>query len=104
MPRAIKLMPDYHCSPLWEPGTDAYNVPLDTLPLTPKLRAALRAWADAYDRTLNEDDPAASGFANAEEATAFETEGRRLWQALREALGAKFTVSYYSERDGLQEA
>ena len=103
MSRAIKLMADYHCSPIWEPGADAYNVSLDVLLLPPELRAALRAWADAYDRTLNQDYPPDSGFADAAAEEAFEVEGRRLWQALREALGAGFTVSYYSERDGLQE-
>ncbi len=29
MSRAIMLMADYHCSPIWEPGADAYNVSLD---------------------------------------------------------------------------
>lgn len=102
MPRTIKLMADYGCSPLWETGAEGGNVPLEELPLRAELREALRAWADAYDRTLNEAYPPDSGFADTAEEDAFEAEGERIWRALRQELGAEFTVAYYSDLHGLR--
>lgn len=100
MRKVIKLMADYHCFPLWEVGGEVRNVNPDDLPLTVELRAELRAWANAYDRTLNQEDPANSGFATPAEEEAFEAEGRRLWRALQDQLGSDYKVIYFSERDG----
>jgi hypothetical protein len=102
MPRQLKLMADYHCTPVWGTGADVGPVPLEELPISGELRRALLAWAKAYDATLNDEYPADSGFASPEAADAFETEGRRLWQALREELGEAYEVLYFSEQDGLQ--
>jgi hypothetical protein len=98
--KTLKLMPDYGCSPLWESGGEPYNVEPDQLPLTAETKAALRAWADAYDRTLNQDYPPDSGFPTPEDEEAFETEGRQLWKKLQSELGAHYKVVYFSQRDG----
>ena len=68
-------------------------------PLTDDLRAAIRRWAEAYDRTLNQDYPPDSGFADPSEQEAFEVEGVRLWRELQAQLGPDWGVAYYSDRD-----
>ena len=101
MVRILRLMSDYHCFPLWEytDDGDLYdNVNPDDLPLTNELKSALHAWADAYDRTLNQEYPPESGFASPEEE-AFEAEGRRLWRELQAQLGPEYKVVYYSIRE-----
>src|SRR5262245_5418087 len=93
----IKLMSDYGCFPLW--GTEEIaNIDPETLPLSPELRKELRAWADAYDKTLNQEYPSDSGFSNPAEEEAFEVEGRRLWRVLQEKLGQDFRVFYFSNQ------
>lgn len=98
-PKIIKLMPDYHCFPLWEPDSKEYNIDPDDLPFPADLKAALRAWADAYDKTLNQEYPPDSGFASPAEEEAFEAEGRRLWSELKAQLGHEYKVVYFSQRD-----
>jgi len=97
--KAIKLMPDYHCSPLWvTDGAElGYTEPED-LPLGPALRKALWNWAASYDRTLNQEYPPDSGFSSDAEGKEFDREGRRLWRALQQEL-PNVKVSYYSVRD-----
>jgi hypothetical protein len=96
MSKVLKLMPDYHCFPLWKTGGEIGNVDPDDLPLTNDLKAALRAWANAYDNTLNQEYPPDSGFASPAEEEAFEVEGRRLWNVLQAQLGPEYKVAYYS--------
>jgi hypothetical protein len=99
--KQLKLMADYGGAVLW--GVDAADVgPIDpgSLPLKDDLRAAIRRWAEAYDRTLNQDYPPDSGFADPSEQQAFEEEGMRLWSELRTQLGPDWSVAYYSDRDG----
>jgi hypothetical protein len=92
----LKLMPDYQCAPLWwdnEPGLVGDVIPED-LDLPPELCDALWAWADRFDATLNQDDPAASGFESAEEHAAFVADGEHLAECVRVALGPDHTVRY----------
>ena len=104
----LKLVTDYHCAPLWLDSTSSLwrdtdwvgPIEPEELPLSRELRAALRAWAATYDRTLNDDYPPDSGFASAAEEAAFEAEGRRLWRALRAELGPSWPVAYFSRADG----
>lgn len=102
MAKSMKLMADYGCHPLWEylDGDLVDNPDPDDLPLRDGLKAALHDWAASYDRTLNQEYPPDSSFANPEEEEAFDTEGRRLWDELRAALGPEYRVSYFSNRDG----
>jgi hypothetical protein len=92
-------MPDFNCFPLWKAGGEIGNVDPDDLPLTGDLKAALQAWASAFDKTLNQEYPPDSGFANPAEEAAFETEGRRLWRELQAQLGPEYKVVYFSQRD-----
>lgn len=92
----LKLMPDYFCCPLWDVD-DPTNVDPATLPLSDALRARLQAWADAFDATLNVDDPWASpGFPSATAERAFEEEGRLSWGDLAVESGPGYSVAYYS--------
>jgi hypothetical protein len=100
MPSTLKLMADYHCSPLWLTEGRGGNVEIETLPISHQLKAALGAWARSYDRTLNQDYPPDSGFRSAVEAEAFDSEGQRLWRALQQELGAAYKVVYFSGRRG----
>jgi hypothetical protein len=56
--------------------------------------AALQKWALAYDRTLNQEYPPESGFANPAQEQAFVEEGRRLCTELRAQLGAIYKVIF----------
>lgn len=90
-------MPDYESYPLWwADDSDVGDIDPATLPLSADLIDRLEQWADAYDATLNPDDPLASGFANAEAEANFEAEGRSLWQQLQEQLKPDYQVVYYS--------
>ncbi|MFI5896482.1 hypothetical protein ACIA5D_40920 [Actinoplanes sp. NPDC051513] len=88
------MMTDYDCFPLWrrdETGTT--NVDPVSLPISAELAAALLAWADEYDETLDRDDPIRSGFADEAAAEAFDTRGRELARRLAGELG--WTVDYF---------
>jgi hypothetical protein len=97
MRQSIKLMADYGSSPLW--GLDPENVgniAPSSLPLSEDLRSDLRAWAEHFDRTLNQDYPPEGGFSSDAEELAFDEDGRKLWRRLQKELGDSYTVKYYS--------
>ena len=92
-PRAIKLMADYQCFPLWEASAGCQgNVDPCSLPLSEALRDELLAWARRYDATLDDEDPIASGFDDPVQERIFKQEGLRLADRLREELGPGFTL------------
>jgi hypothetical protein len=92
--RSIKLMADYSCFPLWEAAADGpTNLDPENLPLSSALKRELDAWADAYDATLNMDDPAASKFESPADAERFRLRGLELADRLRAELGADFTIT-----------
>lgn len=101
MMKKLKLMADYGGVVLWGVGAADLG-PIDprALPLTDDLRVAIRRWADAYDRTLNQEYPPDSGFADPSEQEAFEEEGMRLWSELQAQLSPDWSVAYFSDRDG----
>ncbi len=91
--RRLRLMAEYHAHPLWDldrPG----DVDPAALPLSAALAARLRAWAAAYDRTLNDAYPPDSGFPDAAAEQAFDAEGRHLWQRVAQELGPGYAVEY----------
>jgi hypothetical protein len=91
--RAIKLMADYASHPLWEASPDAVgNIDPAVLPVSDALKNRLRAWAESFDRTLNDDDPLASGFASADEAEGFARDGQDLARDLQAELGPEYRV------------
>lgn len=100
MVRTIKLMAEYGNTVLWGvDSTDIGAIDPQHLPLTADLKAALRAWAEVYDKTLNQEYPPDSAFASPAEEEAFEVEGRRLWRELQAQLGPDYKVVYKSIQD-----
>lgn len=94
--RAIKLMPDYECHPLWGVIPSEFgDIDPKTLPISTKLQQQLRTWADTYDQTLDREDPRQSGFSTALDVSAFEAEGERLAEQLRTELGSNYIVLTY---------
>ncbi|MBP1885583.1 hypothetical protein [Sinorhizobium mexicanum] len=93
--RTFKLMPDYHCFPLWENASGAAaNVDPASLPVPVDLILRLNSWAAKFDETLNLDDPIKSGFNSEPLEQAFLDEGRHLCIALRAQLGDGYLVTY----------
>lgn len=92
--RRLLLMADYGCWPLWEPGADPYQLTPHDLPLSGALRARLAAWAEAFDATLNWDDPATSDFPDEAARQAFHAEGAALAELLRAELGGALDMDY----------
>ena len=91
-------MADYECFPLW--GVDRVgNVDPEDLPLSDETKSWLERWAEAYDQTLNRQDPLSSGFATQQDEDAFESEGKALWNKLKDELGSAYHVLYYSQRE-----
>lgn len=92
--RTLRLMADYECPPLWEPGSEPYSVSPEDLPISPALREMLWTWANTFDATLNRDDPTASGFNGPEEEERFIEKGQRLVECLRTELGMGYQIEY----------
>jgi hypothetical protein len=100
MAHQIKLMTDYESWPLWWAGdADPGNIDPNTLPLSAATIARLEAWANAFDATLNRDDPASSDFPSDAAFESFEAEGRALWRQLRDELAPQYQVLYYSTKE-----
>ncbi|MGO4815704.1 hypothetical protein AB4156_40025 [Cupriavidus sp. 2MCAB6] len=91
--RAIKLMADYQCFPLWEasPG-EVGNIDPEGLPIWQDLKTKLANWARQYDETLNMDYPPDSGFENAAVEAQFKQEGYLLADRLRMELGPEYEI------------
>jgi hypothetical protein len=97
---SIKVMTDYHCFPLWHYGTDEVGeIEPTSLPISKELSSSLMAWAAEYDATLNENDPASSGFLSSLAESDFIEKGLKLAQELKSALG-NVEVYYYHEGIG----
>ena len=92
----IKVMPDYCAAPLWAPDSEEfnYNVSPSELGLSDKLGSDLKQWAYEYTATLNEEDPAMSGFPSREAEMAFVEAGRRLAKQVRTELGKNYRVLF----------
>ncbi|MDO8300720.1 hypothetical protein [Lacisediminimonas sp.] len=90
----IRLMADYLCHPLWYLSPDGYEaIDPGELPISMALQLRLEKWACAYDRTLDMNDPANSGFRNANAEAEFQLEGYQLVERLRNELGPGYVVS-----------
>jgi hypothetical protein len=97
MQRHIKLMWDYHCWPLWEPGSDHYTLEPDSLPLSETTKNRLLRWASIPDAKLDEVDyPPDINWTTAE-ISIFEAEGQMLQEILQCELGEGFQVTYHGE-------
>lgn len=92
----LELMPDYDCWPLWR-ADRIDNVDPADLAISPPLRARLLEWANAYDATLNREDPALSGFASQDAEDAFDRAGRSIARDLQRELVGTATVAYWRD-------
>ncbi len=97
--RTLKLMADYQCWPLWEEGE---NLDPATLPLSAGLQARLTAWAEAFDASLDWDDPGHSPPMQPEVRAVFLAEARALAEDTARELGAGWRIlNWHSmEADG----
>jgi hypothetical protein len=92
--KKIKVMADYQCHPLWDMSPGMYgDVDPNALPISSELKEQLADWARMFDETLNMADPVSSGFASTEADAAFQAQGIRLAERLRNELGPEFLVS-----------
>jgi hypothetical protein len=99
--QTIKVMAEYESFPLWRTNSDGpANIDPASLPVSRELAQALLDWADSYDRTLDRDDPLASGFPDAAAEDDFYTQGDRLARQLAAELGAQYAVEYFDGRRG----
>ncbi|HWK33066.1 MAG TPA: hypothetical protein VNR51_05245 [Hyphomicrobium sp.] len=63
--KRIKVMADYGCDPLWALDEERYGCfSPDLIEISEALRTDLKAWAEAYDRSINMADPAADIWTN----------------------------------------
>lgn len=101
----LKVMADYGCFPLWDATpTGPRNLDPSELPISEDLAEELGRWAARYDRTLNRNDPPASGFPTSREHLGFVEEGRHLASRLAKELGSTYLVLYFNDLVGRAEA
>ena len=82
----LRLAADFGASPLW---TTEGNIPIDDLPLSPRLSAELHRWADEFDATT----PKGAKMRRSGCLPCDWTErGRRLARQLQAELGDAFVV------------
>src|SRR5690242_5616906 len=98
-------MPDYGCFPLWNPGGSPYALTESSVRISQALISDIMRWAEEYDRTLNQYDPLASGFATPEQEDDFVRRGASLAHRLYAELEGRTAVEYkyVSDRVHLQE-
>ncbi|MEL6813955.1 MAG: hypothetical protein AAFP03_03965 [Cyanobacteria bacterium J06598_3] len=94
--RTLRLMADYGSYPVWEIFVDGSdNLATENLPVSDALKHDLEVWEQKYASTFDEDYPPDGGFLSKAEEEAFEQEGRRLWERLRQALDSEIALEPY---------
>jgi hypothetical protein len=101
--RRLRFFPDYGADPLWDAGTGSM-ISLDTLPVQPETREAIRRWsrrwevlghqqmtADAYEAAMA--DTPADPVPEAQ-WRAIEDEGRKLCRQLQGELGSLYALEW----------
>jgi hypothetical protein len=97
--RSLRLAADYDCFPLWLLVDGQYrNVDVSSVPLSDQLQNELERWSLDFDKTLNSEDPASSGFISNNAQIAFAERGEVLARRLKTELGDSWAVSYYDRR------
>lgn len=95
----IRLLADYGCYPTWRiEHNDVQNVAPETLALPPGLSSALAAWSATYESTLDDLDPASSGFDTQEELILFGSWGHSLARWMTAATG--LPIDYFDVQCG----
>jgi hypothetical protein len=98
--RTLRLMADYWAWPVWEPGSEEYNIDPETLDISAGLRSELAAWAREYDGTIDQSYPPNSGFVDVQTAARWLEDGRRLALRLEQELGPRdWRVVYWHDRE-----
>jgi hypothetical protein len=96
----VKLMPDWGIGPLWVSIDGGIYDPYDTdditevISVSSELRHDIATWDGRFQATLDDDDPASSGFPTREAETAFIEDGRVLAGRLRAELPGDVIVEY----------
>ena len=92
-------MPDYECWPLWHHEGDTVGcIDPASLPISSELASDLLEWQKVFDRTLNQSDPANSGFSSDEAETKFIRMGMDLAVRLKAELDCE--VAYFDTSTG----
>ena len=99
----ILVLPDYGSYPTWRPGAGEYNFDPENLPISKDLAEQLTIWGDEYDATLNQDDPASSGFPDEAARNSFAERGAELARRLAAELAGRYQVEYHDIRTGQRE-
>ena len=86
--RELRLAADFGASPLW---TWEGNIRVEDLPLSPRLAAELRRWADEFDATTPRGRRMKRG---GHVPTDWTERGRRLARDLQAEVGDAFVVVY----------
>lgn len=93
--RAIKVMPEYGCFPLWHNDQiEVGNIDPESLPITSLLASQLNDWSAEFESTLNQENPTESGFSSKEIEVKFLAKGYELASTLKAEL-CTVTVTYY---------
>lgn len=99
-PPRYRIAADYDCFAVWErvSGDLLRNTDPRGLDLSALLIEQLVEWAAVYDRTLNRDDPLASGFGSQLEREMFAAWGRTLAAWLSVSIGEP--VQFFDDFSG----
>ena len=84
----LRLAADFDASPLWTRGG---NIPIEELPLSPRLTAELHKWAEEFDATTPRGPwMKRGGYV----PTDWTERGQRLAHEVQAEVGASFVVVY----------
>ncbi|WP_259782062.1 hypothetical protein [Aestuariispira ectoiniformans] len=88
-------MSEYNSYPLWEAKEDGLsNFAAYELNIPFPLAQKIEDWGDQFEATFVPDDPASSGFENANDRERFIEAGKSLLQELEMALGEGYELEY----------
>lgn len=90
----LKVMADYHCSPLWMISPDDVDNPDPHDLVSASLADRLWAWARELDATFDAKEGRNSGFHTDEEQAAFDARGRDLALLVAAEVANRFRVTY----------
>lgn len=94
-------MSEYNCYPLWEAKEDGLsNFAAYELNIPSPLAQRIEDWGDQFEVTFAPDDPASSGFKNADDREKFIEAGKSLVQDLQAALGDEYELEYRTLEGG----
>lgn len=94
MEKYVKLMADYCSSGVWE--IDGIMMDIDALPISERLRVAIRKWVDYYE--TNDDYLAEDDRTSDFDVDFFGEEGYKIAKLIKAEL-PDWTVMYYDERE-----